>query len=153
MKVPEGRAERAAYLEYDRWEGTPVSEGRMRLWRGNGYAYVNAVVIDVGRRPAVAPNNVIDTALRMPTAKQAKRMAPPKAAKRATPPKAPVVPEARSLALRLYAWMRATGVASQVQAAAALEITCAQAKHLLASNQHLFRPYRRIGPHIYYTAI
>lgn len=136
---------RAAVDEYNRYEGTPVREIVTFLWDHgcNRKREARCLLIDLGRRPPVDAHLLTreDRAL---FALRRRRMQPH--AQRSY--------EAQeSLSKRLHAWLKTVGAATQYQAAEALGTTPHQALHLLTSNAHLFRLYKKIARQSYFVAV
>lgn len=138
------REVRAINDEYDRLEGTVTHEVTTKLWdrASNSHYFARCVVIDLGRRPPVKPYALTQEDREL----MGLRGASYDVATRSTE-------EPESLSKRLHAWMKNAGAVTNHQAAQALSVPVEQAKHLLTSNAHLFRLWKKIAGQSYFVAI
>lgn len=136
---------RAINEEYDRLEGIVTREITTTLWdrSSNRRRVAQCVVIDLGRRPAVTPYVM--------TAEDKELMALRGAEYPQRRQRSTEAPE--TLCKRLHEWLKRSGAATHHQVAQGISISEAQAKHLLTSNTHLFKPWKRIAGQSYFVAV
>lgn len=136
---------RAIHDEYDRLEGTVTGEIVTTLWdHGSNHRRIaHCIVIDLGRRPPVPPAVL--------TREDRQLMALRGTTHRITPVRNTQPVE--TLAKRLHEWLKGVGAATHMDAAKACNVTDFQAKHLLTSNAHLFKFWKKIAGQSFYIAI
>ncbi len=135
---------RAINDEYDKFEGRPVREVITMLWDHglNRRRAALCVLIDLGRKPPVDPYKLNREDRELMALRGTNGIKPVRN-----------IEPAETLSQRLHAWAKGKGAITYVQAAQAINVTNDQAKHLLTSNAHLFKFWKKIAGTSYYIAL
>lgn len=144
---------KAAYAEYDRFEGIPRREAKVAIWDhlANRRRVARCIIIDLGKRPPVPPADFDREDLELIALRGSVRARRPNGYERVNSAKFKARSE--TLCQRLHAWLKSTGAATHHDAAKALEISESQAKHLLTSNAHMFKCWKKIAGQSYFIAV